>query len=136
MVLGGACGTTGPVSPFPTATVGVGGDSLEVWVADDAAERSQGLMGVSDLPDEIDGMLFTYGSASLASYHMRDTLIPLDIWWFDETGELIGNAEMEPCLDVSCTSYRSPGPVRWVMETPAGEHAFAVGAMLSIVETG
>jgi uncharacterized membrane protein (UPF0127 family) len=49
-----------------------------VQVADDAAERAQGLMNVPAMPSG-QGMLFVYDGPQRASFWMRNTLIPLDM---------------------------------------------------------
>ena len=81
-------------------------------------------MEVEELPERLDGMLFVYDTPRSVSYHMQNTPMPLDIWWFDLNGVLIGSAEMEPCFIESCTNYRSPGPVMWVLETPRHVYEF------------
>ena len=113
----------------------MGAESLTTWTASTPTERKQGLRGVESLPDHIDGMLFVYEAPVSASYGMLDTVIPLDIWWFDGDGILIGNAEMDPCPAAPCASYGAPGPVRWVLETEAGRFDFALGSGLSSGET-
>ncbi len=49
-----------------------------VDVADDPAERAQGLMHVEQMPT-MKGMLFVYDAPQTASFWMRNTLIPLDM---------------------------------------------------------
>lgn len=133
LVLVTGCATaTGP--GFPVADIRIGGFDLTVWVADDGVERRQGLQGVAELPADIDGMLFTWDDPLSVSFSMRNTVIPLDIWWIDGDGLIIGSARMEPCLDGDCVSYRSPGPVAWVLETPAGSYLFSAGDILSTTE--
>lgn len=112
----------------------VGESSLGVAVAATADQRTRGLRGIEELPDGIDGMLFSWDRPVSATFGMRDTLIPLDIWWFDEEGNLLGSTEMATCPDGDCASYRSPGPVLWALETPAGEWSFQPGAHLSTGE--
>lgn len=124
------------MSRFSTATITIGDNRLGVWVADDGGERRQGLMGVEELPEGIEGMIFVFPAPGRTSFHMKDTLIPLDIWWFDTEMRLIGTAEMEPCPGEPCTSYASPGSVQWVLETPQGARGFQPGDQLSIVESG
>lgn len=106
--------------------------TLSVLVADTAAKRQQGLREIEAL-DGYDGMLFVFEESRPATFGMRDTLVPLDIWWFDSEGALLGGTEMAPCPDDSCVSYASPAPVMWALETPAGEYEFEVGTILSTV---
>lgn len=87
-------------------------------------------MGVRALPDDIDGMLFVFDGAAQVWFTMRDTLIDLDIWWFDASGRLIGSTPMVPCRQTPCRSYPSPGPVTWALETPAGSVGLLPNAVL------
>ena len=120
---------------FETIEVMIDGSSLTVALAETSAQRSQGLRGVETLPEGVDGMLFAWDVPIEATFGMRDTLITLDIWWFDEAGSLLASTEMSPCPDGDCVSYRSPGPVLWALETPAGERDFDPGTRLSTVES-
>jgi uncharacterized protein len=101
-----------------------------VWVADTPDSREQGLMWVEALPDPVQGMLFVFESPRRASFWMLNTPLPLDIWWFAEDGRQVGMTTMEPCPQQPCSSYLSPGPVLWALETPAGAFDFEPGANL------
>lgn len=121
--------STLPASPFfdgDTVTVVVGDERLVVAVADTSAERSQGLRQAVDLGG-LDGMLFIHNAEGPVSYGMRDTLIPLDIWFIDAGGTIVGTSEMEPCDSEPCPSYPSPEPVLRVLETEMGRYDFSVG---------
>lgn len=126
---------TSPFFDGDTAVIEIDGEELIVAVADTGGERAQGLMDVDDLGD-VDGMLFVFESARPVSFTMKNTRIPLDIWFISETGELIGTAEMEPCVTSPCTKYRSPDKVDRVLETPLGTYDFAVGDRFSTVGSG
>ena len=77
--------------------------SLRVQISDTPEERSRGLMGVESLPAD-EGMAFLYDAPSTGRYWMKDTLIPLSIAFWDESGRIVGSADMRPCGD------RDPGP--------------------------
>ncbi len=113
-----------------TETLEVDGVSLVVAVADSGNERSQGLMGVEDL-GELDGMLFVFENPRKLNFTMRDTLIPLDLWFIDDEGIIGETLEMEPCLSSPCAHYRSEAKYGWALETPLGRFDFEVGDRVS-----
>lgn len=129
--------STSAVTPdLPTTVLAVGGDTLEVWVADEPAERQQGLRAVAELPDGIDGMLFVFPEPKTPNFIMSGTPLPLEVWFFDPEGSLIGSHEMTPCPADPCPVYPAPGPVSWALETPAGERDFQPGDLLSTSASG
>lgn len=101
-------------------------------LAETQQQRSQGLRGVEELPEGLDGMLFIFDQPRPATFDMRDTLIPLDIWWFDASGRLLGSTEMKPCPSEPCPNYGSPGEVTWALETPAGQVELVPGDTLTV----
>lgn len=86
-------------------------------------------MDVVDLGD-LDGMMFVYETPQLVNFTMRNTLLPLDIWFVDSKNVLVGTAEMEPCTSEPCVRYGSPTEVLRVLETPLGEYEFALGSVI------
>lgn len=128
-----ACAPRAALEEFDTNEIEVGQARLTVAVADTREERHQGLRGVEELPEGIEGMLFDFGDPTTTSFGMRDTLIPLDIWWFDGEGRLLGSTRMEPCASEPCPTYGSPGEIAWALETPAGEVDLSPGDSLSAI---
>lgn len=103
------------------ALVGPSGQaiSVDVEVADDAASRSQGLMNRESLGDT-EGMLFLFPTPESLTFWMKNTLIPLDIIFFDSRGQVIGSDTMVPCTEDPCLRYTSSGPSNIALEVNAG----------------
>lgn len=129
-----ACAAEPGLGEFERSEIAIGDSSLTVVLAETSTQRNQGLRNIETLPQDVDGMLFTWDVPIAASFEMDDVVFPLDIWWFDEDGRLLGSAGMSTCPDGDCVSYRAPGPVLWALETPAGEYDFPPGARISNVE--
>lgn len=78
---------------------------VEVAVADE--ERRRGLMGRDDLAPN-DGMVFVFDEPVSSGFWMKDTLIPLSIAFWDETGRIVAILDMDPCETDTCPVYE-PG---------------------------
>lgn len=91
---------------------------LTVAVADSAAERAQGLMGLADLGD-LDGMLFVWPDLTSSTFWMKDTLLPLDIAFFAPDGSWVDNFTMAPCAaGDECENYSAASPYIYAIEVP------------------
>jgi uncharacterized membrane protein (UPF0127 family) len=94
-----------------------GSARFTVEVADDAAERAQGLMNRPSMPRSA-GMLFLYEAPQRATFWMRNTLIPLDMIFMDPTGTVTRIHENAVPLDET-TIDGGPG-VQAVLEINGG----------------
>ena len=91
--------------------------SFTVEIADDAAERAQGLMFRESLEASA-GMLFVYERPQPAAFWMKNTLIPLDILFFDAAGRLV--AFHENAVPHDETPLPGGNGVAMVLEIPGG----------------
>lgn len=73
---------------------------FRVEIADEPEEQQQGLMHRENMPASA-GMLFVYPNARPASFWMANTLIPLDMLFFDASGRMINLHENAVPLDRS-----------------------------------
>jgi uncharacterized membrane protein (UPF0127 family) len=119
------CGSDEPsgLEGFETSTITVDGRELAVAFAETPTQRSQGLMGVTDLGG-LDGMLFVFQTDSTGGFWMKNTLIPLDIAFFTAEGGFVDALTMAPCSEDPCPTYRPRGSYRYALEAPAGDLAF------------
>ena len=104
---------------WDTGYIELDGEELLVAIADTPQQRRQGLMNVDDLLD-LDGMLFVLDSDSTGGFWMKDTLLPLDIAFFDGEGLFVDGFAMEPCTTGTCPTYTPSGSYRFALEMEAG----------------
>ena len=91
---------------------------FEVEIARTPQERAQGLMQRTSLADNA-GMLFLWPGAGLRQFWMKDTLISLDILFFDEEGVLVHYEDKTtPNSQLIISSLM---PVSYVLEIKAGQ---------------
>ncbi|MDH3538731.1 MAG: DUF192 domain-containing protein [Acidimicrobiia bacterium] len=126
----------GVSADFARGVIELDGVARTVAVANTNEQRAQGLMGVEDL-GPLYGMLFVFDYASVRSFWMKDTLIPLDIAFFDSNGVLVAKTSMETCLDGDCPHYSSEQPARYALEAPRGAFEnLAEGSLLVLIDDG
>jgi len=114
--------TVEPLEAFPRSNLEIEASSarlrFDVWVADTAQRRSQGLMFVKRLEPQR-GMLFLYREPQVVSMWMKNTLIPLDMLFVAADGRIIRIAPRT--TPHSLVSITSMGPVTAVIEIAGGE---------------
>jgi uncharacterized membrane protein (UPF0127 family) len=116
LVAGGA-----GASPADAATaVTLHGHRFSTELATDDASRAQGLMMRKSLAAD-HGMLFVFPDTQPRWFWMKNTLVPLDILYFDADRKLVSmQLDVPPCQADPCPSYPSDAPARYVLELSAG----------------
>jgi uncharacterized protein len=145
LLLSAACGAApgSSAAPTPVPTPAVAGARVEmpsgavyrVELATDPEAQAQGLMYRENLPDRT-GMLFIFPEVSPHHFWMKNTMIPLDMIWMDESGKVVFVSEnTPPCKADPCPTYGPDQPVRYVLEIGGGKAAaenVQVGTVLKL----
>jgi len=111
--------------------------SFIVELAEDEGSRAMGLMYRKTMSDD-EGMLFIFPNVQLRAFWMKNTLIPLDILYFDQNKKLINiSKNTPPCKNTTtrCPNYPSTKPAKYVLEINAGlseKYGFEAGDELLI----
>ena len=90
---------------------------INAYIADTPAKRAQGLMHVTDLPEN-EGMLLVFNPPRYVSMWMKNTVISLDILFIKPDGT-IGHVHPD-AKPLSLESIPSIWKVKWVLELNAG----------------
>ena len=111
----GALAQEGPQS-LPKIRLNAGIHNIDAQLAQTPEQREIGLMFRASMPAN-EGMLFTFERPSQQCFWMKNTLIPLDIAFVDDSGAIVNIERMKPqTLDGHC----SEKPVRYVLEMNDG----------------
>ena len=101
---------------------------MDAELAVSQAARATGFMGRTGLPSGT-GMLFDFGIEQPVAMWMKDTLLPLDMWFIAADGRVVQiESDASP---LSTALIRARRPVRYVLEINAGESAM-IGAELPL----
>ncbi|HVW66609.1 MAG TPA: DUF192 domain-containing protein [Candidatus Peribacteraceae bacterium] len=103
----------------PLTLVSPGGrdTTLQVEWATTEAQRERGLMNRATVDH---GMLFIFDTEQQLTFWMKNTLVPLDVMFFDDRGDFVSSAQMTPCTADPCALYASASPAKYALEMPAG----------------
>ena len=114
---------------FTTGTFA--GVSFTIELATTTAAQERGLGGRTNVPDRY-GMLFVFPKSGFYGFWMKNTLVPLDMFWLDGQGRVVYQAR-----DVATSTYPNvffpSASARYVLETNAGfarTHRVATGTPL------
>lgn len=94
--------------------------SMSVEIADDKKEQNKGLMSRTNLA-EGSGMLFVFEQPQELTFWMKNTLIPLDIFFFDTNGLFVSRTTMFPCRLDPCEVHSSRGAALYALEVNHNE---------------
>lgn len=108
-------------APHPAASaVALHGQRFTTEFATDDDSRERGLMMRTELAAD-HSMLFVFPDSEPRWFWMKNTLIPLDILYFDTDRKLVSmQLDVPPCKADPCPSYPSDAPARYVLELRAG----------------
>ena len=110
---------TADVFGFEIVTARLDGHALLLAVADTPQRQRRGLMNVESMGD-LDGMVFVWDDPRPVSFWMKETVIALDIGFFDSEGVLFRVLSMTPCAADPCPTYPSQAPTRYALEARPG----------------
>ncbi|GGD64930.1 DUF192 domain-containing protein [Lacimicrobium alkaliphilum] len=100
-------------SEFGQVQIKVAGKVLTLELAQSPEQRARGLMHRESLCDDC-GMLFVYREPRLLSMWMKNTLIPLDVAFVDEQGEILVIKPMQP-RDLTPVGTEQAASYAWEM---------------------
>ncbi|MBX4967734.1 DUF192 domain-containing protein [Rhizobium binae] len=113
------------------AVIEIGDRPLKMEVANTSDERSRGLMRRSAL-EPFDGMIFAYDSPHHVRFWMKDTQLPLDMFFFDSDGRLVSLHRNATPFDR--TPIDGGNNVQYVVEVEAGKQVEILAAHNPLLE--
>lgn len=112
--------------------------TLDVELAENITQRAHGLMYRTSLPKD-SGMLFVFEEEQVLNFWMKNTLIDLDIAYFDGTKTVIDIQTMKAVTSVLQTqipTYPSKKPAQFALEMNSGwfkKNGFKPGTKMLIL---
>lgn len=107
--------------------------TMKFEIADTPSKQETGLSNRRSIPDDY-GMLFVFPKADRYGFWMKDMLVPIDIIWLSDSGDiLLIDHSVSP--DTYPHVLYPPVVVRYVLETRAGyaqSHAWDIGTHVAI----
>ena len=92
-----------------------------IEIVSNESDRMKGLQFRKSLEQD-KGMLFVFSESHRSVFWMKDTFIPLDIIWIDESRKVVHiEHNVPPCKKDSCPAYSTPYEALYVLEINAGK---------------
>jgi len=101
--------------------------TFNVRLADTNETRAKGLMYEKSMSDD-DGMLFVFDEENYHGIWMKNTYIPLDVVWINESGTIVDVQTMQPH---DLNTHIPNKPAKYVLEVNAGTFDGAIGDTLA-----
>lgn len=134
IVVGTAAALYGAYRTNPRVpTAEFGGVSLIIEPATTTAARERGLSGRESIPADY-GMLFVFDEPNHYGFWMKDMLVPIDIFWLDDKGQVVSMVQ-SATPDSYPRVFYPAASASYVLETAAGfaeAHGVATGTTLSL----
>jgi uncharacterized membrane protein (UPF0127 family) len=121
-------------TPTPEVVIQTGDQPIRVRVevAVTPEQQARGLMYRASMPEDA-GMLFVFPENEIHSFWMKNTPLPLDMIFIDESNEIVGI--VENTTPFSTTSRSVGRPSRYVLEVNAGfaaKHGLKAGQAVEL----
>lgn len=134
--------TAKPTVKFKKATIALtyknNKKKINVELAETQEQHAQGLMFRKNLKNN-EGMLFIFDDEQIREFWMKNTLINLDIGYFDRTKKLIDIRQMQAVtsvMQIELPTYPSKGPAKYALEMTQGwfkKNKFEEGTALNLL---
>ncbi len=114
-------GINSNLTDLPKGQVKIGNVLLDVEIADTLQRQNKGLQYHTPLSYG-QGMLFPFAQPQVISIWMKDMQFPIDIMWFDSSGNVLHiEKNAPPCISDPCTIYgQNLAQAQYVLEVASG----------------
>ncbi len=96
---------------------------LEARIADESHERAAGYQWICADEAESSAVLFVFESEVNSSFHMRNVFVPLEIYFFDASGQAVDQMVMRPeppSFKGARRYYHPKGAFKYALEIAQG----------------
>ncbi len=100
---------------FNRQNINLKGEIFDLEIADTPLHQRQGLMFRTSIGEQ-QGMLFVYGNEGRRGIWMKNTLIPLAVFWLDASSRIVYKQILQPCMTPRCPVYQPVTPAQFVLE--------------------